>query len=335
MRKVLTLCAVLVGLLANAQTPKSIFDCIYSSTGIPVIKIEANWSKVINQKMTEEYQPAKIELSCGDQSVSYDVRVRARGNMRKQVCFFPPIKIDFKKGDLEKAKMDTSIDKVKVVFQCKEGNANNELLMREKLAYEVYEVVNPKYHILHKQVKIQCIQEGKVKYDLNALIIEDESKIVERLGVKVIETGRLMTSALDKDNYQKMVFFQYLIGNTDWSIPNKHNVEMIKVPNIAKVVPVAYDFDYAALVGAPYAVPHESLPIKSIDERYFMGHGVTEADAVTIAKYFTEIKGGIYKKVDECEGLDDKAKARIKKFFDQAYEEFENEKIAKKNFARE
>ncbi|MBP6794008.1 MAG: hypothetical protein KA143_03090 [Saprospiraceae bacterium] len=335
MRKIILMLLVLLTLQVTSQTPKSIFDCIYSASGIPTIKLEANWNKVINQKMSEDYFPAKIEMPCGDKTISYDVRIRARGNMRKQVCYFPPIKIDFKNGDLEKAKLDTAIDKLKVVFQCKEGNVNNELLMREKLGYEIYKVINPDYFILHKQVKFECIQEGKLKYTLNALIIEDEGEIADRVKAKIIESGRVMTSALDKDTYMRMVFFQYLIGNTDWSIPNKHNIEMIKVPAVAKVIPIAYDFDYAALVGAPYAIPHESLPIKSIEERYFMGHGVTESDALSTAKYFVEKKEAIYKTVDDCDGLEAKAKSSIKRFFDGAYSMFENEKLTKKSFVQE
>lgn len=335
MRKIILLFLVLITLQVTSQTPNSIFDCIYDSPGIPTIKMEASWNKVINQKMTEDYFPAKIDMPCGDKTISYDVRIRARGNMRKQVCYFPPIKVDFKKGDIEKAKLDTAIDKLKVVFQCKEGNANNELLMREKLGYEIYKVINPNYYILHKQVKFECMQEGKLKYTLNALIIEDEGEIADRVNAKIIETGKVMTGALDKETYMRMVFFQYLIGNTDWSIPNKHNVEMIKVPNVAKVIPIAYDFDYAALVGAPYAVPHESLPIKSIEERYYMGHGVTDADAISTAKFFVEKKEAIYKTVDDCEGLDAKAKSSIKRFFDGAYTLFENEKLTKKNFVQD
>ena len=45
--------------------------------------------------------------------------------------------------------------------------------MREKLAYELYKIINPEYYVFQKQVKIECIDEGKVKYTLDALIVED------------------------------------------------------------------------------------------------------------------------------------------------------------------
>ena len=45
-----------------------------------------------------------------------------------------------------------------------------------------------------------------------------------------------MVGSLDKDTYQRMAVFQYMIGNTGSFIPNKHNIEMIKVPNVTKVI---------------------------------------------------------------------------------------------------
>ena len=66
-----------------------------------------------------------------------------------------------------------------------------------------------------------------------------------------------------------------------------------------------------------------------------MGHGVTESDALSTAKYFVEKKEAIYKTVDDCDGLEAKAKSSIKRFFDGAYSMFENEKLTKKSFVQE
>lgn len=322
-------------LCVTAQSKTSLFDCIYGTTGTPIIRLETNWNKLINNKMEEEYVPGKIEFQCKGKPLDFEIKVRARGNMRKQVCFFPPVKVDFKSKDLFNQKIDSAIDKIKVVFQCRTGDQNSEFLIREKLCYELYKVINPDFYVLHKQVKFECMEEGstgKVKYTLDGLIVEDESELADRMTAKVIETGKVMPAALDKDIYLRMTFFQYMIGNTDWSIPNKHNVEMIKVPGTAKVVPIAYDFDYSGLVGAPYAVPHESLPIKSIFERYYMAHGVVSEDAKKTAQYFLEKKDALIKVVDDCEGLSDKSKANIKKFLAPFFETIASEKQVIRTF---
>ncbi len=40
-------------------------------------------------------------------------------------------------------------------------------------------------------------------------------------------------------------FFQYMIGNTDWSIPNQHNVKMLQG---ASTRPIAIPYDLTGLV---------------------------------------------------------------------------------------
>ena len=63
----------------------------------------------------------------------------------------------------------------------------------------------------------------------------------------------------------RMAIFNYMIGNTDWSVPNQHNCKVLSDPNSARqnlglIVP--YDFDYCGIVNAPYAIPHEDFGIK-------------------------------------------------------------------------
>jgi hypothetical protein len=320
----------------SGQHVKSVFDYINETEGVPVIKIETTWSKLINQKLDEAYIPAKVEVpGPGGKTLSFDAKVRARGMMRKQVCFFPPIKIDFKKGDLLKNGVDTATDKVKVVFQCRTGAVNAEYLVKEKLCYDLYKIINPDVNVRVKQVKYDCIENGKTKYSLDGLVVEDEVVLAERYNGKVIDIGKVGVGSLDKDIYQRMTVFQYMIANTDWSIPNKHNTEMIKVPNIPKVVPIAYDFDYAGLVGTPYAVPYETLPITSVFERYYMGHGITEADALALGKYFMDKKPALLKAVADVEGLDEKGKAAVNKFLAPFFDIVASEKQIKRTFVRE
>ena len=54
---------------------------------------------------------------------------------------------------------------------------------------------------------------------------------------------------MDRELFLKMEFFQYMIANTDWSLSNKHNLELVKVPARDKVIALPYDFDYSGFVG--------------------------------------------------------------------------------------
>ena len=64
--------------------------------------------------------------------------------------------------------------------------------------------------------------------------------------------------------------FLYLIGNTDWTSDEQHNVKMMLLPSKAKV-PVPYDYDMSGLVNASYSVVNPLIPIENVRERHFRG----------------------------------------------------------------
>lgn len=78
---------------------------------------------------------------------------------------------------------------------------------------------------------------------------------------------------MEADIMIRIAVFNYMIGNTDWSVPTQHNIKVIKPREMMtnKGIPVAYDFDYAGLVNPPYAVPAKELPITEVKERYYLG----------------------------------------------------------------
>jgi hypothetical protein len=70
--------------------------------------------------------------------------------------------------------------------------------------------------------------------------------------------------------------FQYMIGNSDFSITGQHNVKVLSLASNAAqgYTPVPYDFDYVGLVNATYAVPSiqgQNLGIDHVRERYYIG----------------------------------------------------------------
>jgi hypothetical protein len=73
-----------------------------------------------------------------------------------------------------------------------------------------------------------------------------------------------------------MYVFQYLIGNTDWSlVPSDeeqaccHNGTLIEKDETILYVP--FDFDLSGFVDAPYAKPAPDLRLKSVRQRRYRG----------------------------------------------------------------
>ena len=73
------------------------------------------------------------------------------------------------------------------------------------------------------------------------------------------------------DDYLKMAVFEYMIGNTDWSVQYYQNVKLIASDSLSIPSTVPYDFDHAGIVDAPYAKPAEALQLSSTQERRYRG----------------------------------------------------------------
>ena len=68
-----------------------------------------------------------------------------------------------------------------------------------------------------------------------------------------------------------LALFQFMIGNTDWSIARERNTMLLRTAD-GRQVPVPYDLDMSGLVNADYAGPAPALPIDDVRERYFLGY---------------------------------------------------------------
>ena len=309
---------ILPGIKSKKRT--SLFDHIYNLEGVPKLRIGTDFKKVRKHRMKERYQEGELIVAdqFGKNSIKLKGRVRARGNIRKQVCNIPPVKFDLKKSGL-KANGFMKIDKLKFVFPCRGGKSAQEFLYKEYFLYDLYTFID-KNCIRTKLVDINICEDGKDKYQMIGFVIEDEEEYERRNEAKVIIKGKVGASHLDRELFLKMEFFQYMIANTDWSLSNKHNLELVKVPSRDKIIALPYDFDYSGFVGQSYAVPHTSLPIEDVNERYFFSYKISEEEFYSTVEYYLSIEEDIYRICDEATYMGKKTikqnKAYLKDFFD-------------------
>lgn len=309
----------------------NIFEYLYNMPGKPKLVMNADFKSLIKNKMEEEKVKGTMTIIVeGADPIELNMSVRARGNMRKRQCYYPPLKADFNKGQLRDLGL-TDFDKLKFVLQCRDHNTGYQYLIKERLIYDLYDVIDDN-GVRTKLVQVDLYKNGELDAELEGFIIEDEEQFGKRIGGKIIESGNVRSASIDRGHYLKMAFFQYMIGNTDWAIPNKHNVEIVGLPQFNRVVAIPYDFDYAGFVGTNYAVPHESLPIEKVSEFHFMGFYVTEAEALASAKYFLEIKDEFYKVIEECSYCDDKVKNDSADFISKFFKLLESDKRVKRAF---
>jgi hypothetical protein len=131
-----------------------------------------------------------------------------------------------------------------------------------------------------------------------------------------------------------MSVFQYLIGNTDWSVWALHNVVLLREDNTALPVVVPYDFDWCGLVGAPYAKPAEHLPIASVTERLYRGYCRPDADLQPVLEEFRLRRDEIYQTCRDVPFLKEKELGQVIKYIDQFYKVLDNPRAIELEFHR-
>jgi len=157
--------------------------------------------------------------------------------------------------------------------------------------------------------------------------------MAERLNAMPIDNKNVRDQLTDTPTLVNGYLFQYLIGNTDWSIPGRHNIQMIKSkdPTVFTPYVIPYDFDYAGIVNASYAIPDENLGIESVRERVYRGVCMPDSEIYNAVKHLIENKERIYALYQSSDLLDKNNNRRTLQYIDEFFTTIENEKSLKRN----
>ena len=102
------------------------------------------------------------------------------------------------------------------------------------------------------------------EYTQYAFFIEDIDDLAARKGYKEESKKMYLTEQTDRQTMTLVGMFEYMIGNTDWSVPNFHNIKLLKPANDSFATPlvVPYDFDFAGLVDVLMQCRTKVCPLK-------------------------------------------------------------------------
>lgn len=202
-----------------------------------------------------------------------EVAIRARGNFRRNNCYFTPLKIKIAKS-ISKGTLFEGNKKLKLVMPCLDCKNGNDDVVKEYMAYKMYEVISP-YHFKTRLVKIDFTEiKGKktTRKILFGILIEDLKKVADRYNGQVLKR---LTHPLAQDatNSVRNTFFQFMIANTDFSTVYQHNQKLLFVDK--KAIPVPYDFDFSGFVDTDYAfvsyAKRDKLGITKVTQRRYRG----------------------------------------------------------------
>lgn len=278
------------------------------------------------------YTPYVMHYKNGDQWDSIKIEVRARGNFRRKECYFPPLRVKMKKNDAKGTVFEGSRS-LKLVLPCKQVK-DNSLIMKEYMCYQMYEPISQyTFNTRLVNVVFTDLNSKKVK-DVNFMgfFIEDDDVVAKRNKGKVVENLNLHPKALQDSNSIRHDMFQYMVANTDWSTTFMHNAKVIQLDESGKYIPLAYDFDMAGFVNAPYAFPNETLGIANVRERLYRGFCRSPEVMQAIRKEYIDKESAINAIVDSYEGsFEPKELTSIKKYMADFFDTFKNDARFKAN----
>jgi hypothetical protein len=262
--------ALLIGL--SFRTSAFQKDILFSSE-IPLdLEIVTNFKLIKGSKSDTVFFPTFIKFKNEEgKQDSVPVNLRGRGNSRRAQCFFTPLWLKIPKGASKNTPFEGNRS-LKLVLPCQEGESFNHLIVKEYMAYKLYEQVSPYFfqtRLFNLTLTDRQNKKGKT-YALTAFVLEDVDNVAENYEAKTKDSGLILPQLINDTLALKQDFFAFMIGNTDWSNTTQHNVKML-IKGDGKFIPVAYDFDYSGFVNAPYAIPYDYLPIKKVTERFYRG----------------------------------------------------------------
>jgi hypothetical protein len=128
-----------------------------------------------------------------------------------------------------------------------------------------------------------------------------------------------------------MMMFEYLIGNTDFSIFALHNMRLVQRPD-RSIHPIPYDFDFSGLVHPPYAVPDRALNIGSVRDRVYRGPCRRPEAIDPYVANFVAKRDLLRALPDAVPGLDKSSREDVKSYFDSFYSSIKTTKDVRRLF---
>ncbi len=314
--------------VVKVEAQSKLFDS-HEPIEIELITNLKNLFRDVNPK-TAHYHESILFYFYSDTSYSIPVKLKTRGIFRrdKTNCNLPPLSL--KPINANDEIFNTS-RKIKLVNPCFNNKRYEQYLFKEYLAYRIFNILTEYSFRVRLARVIYIDNSGKFKnFITHSFFIEPIGYLEQRLNVKEIKTQGIIQNATYRMLLDRMAFSQFMIGNTDWSVPKLHNIKLVYSDSLYSLIPIPYDFDFCGLVDPPYTKPPDIIPINHVTERYYRGNCRSADEFKTTIDFFLSKKEDIYNLIYSDTLLNKKNKLSVIKYIDNFYNIITNERLVKK-----
>ncbi len=299
---------------------------------LPQLNLSMNVEAVYGDRKLQAYHwgEANIQLN-EEESILEEIQVRTRGKYRSRNCENPPLKIKFSNKKL-KARNFKKLNEFKVVYPCEAKSIYQTYVFKEYLVYKLSNVLTENgLRVQLVDLVIQDSTQVEKSRRFKAFLIEDREELISRIDAQMSDMKCMRPNHLDPHDYTLFQVFQFFIGNTDWLLPTCQNAEVVSMKN-GRMLPIPYDFDFSGLVSTEYATVNPGFGIRSVKDRYFLGHQKSMEELDPILALFQQKKTALLQVIEDFEYLPKGEKKVMTRYLESFYKILEKPKKVKKIF---
>jgi len=303
--------------------------------------LEVSLSGPLSSLFEEKNDRRELPFVLRANGVEHSIKVRVRGKSRRRVCSFPPLRFNFSVDDTAQSIFEGE-NKLKLVTHCREKKSAQLDTLQEYAAYRIFNLIsNVSYkvrllHITYTDTDGRFMDD---KLDRYGFLIESESELADRVGGQPVHVTGVSLRALDSQQAAAVFVFQYLIGNTDWSLVTAdeddtccHNGDLFDVESARYYVP--YDFDLSGLVNARYARPDASLRISRVTQRKYRGYCISANAVMGALSVIKSRRVDILDSINQLPGVSEREIEATTKYLERFFVQASDEDKIVKSFVR-
>jgi hypothetical protein len=293
--------------------------------------------KAINKDRSIEGKkdfPAELTVAAADgRTETLHVKLQTRGHFRLRAtsCSFVPLRVLFANEEVNGTIFDGQ-KALKLITHCQTDREYEQYILRESLVYRALNLLTPRSFRarLTKATYVQS-SDGKTVITRLGLILEDDDDVARRMEGRVMELPRALFKDVDPEMLTLAMLFEYMIGNTDFSMYALHNIRLVRTPsNVVYTVP--YDFDLSGLVDTKYAIPDRALGIRTVRDRRYRGPCRTSAELEPVLERFRAHRSDILALYDAVPDLDPAYRREAKDYLEAFFRTIDRQGDVKRTF---
>ena len=288
-------------------------------------------------------RPATLTLQSPSQE-THAVRISPRGitRLKRDVCQFAPMRVEFAQPPAA-GSLFQGQQRLKLVTHCRSSESFQQHLLLEYAAYRLYNRLTPASFRVRLATIDYVDDRGRPVASRLGFFIEDIGHVAARNGTQPAVVGRTVsTGSLAPADATRVALFQYMIGNLDWATragpPGDsccHNSRLIgPVASAGGLVPVPYDFDFSGFVDAPYAVPPETVPVRSVRTRRYRGYCVHNAQLPALAAEFRSKRAELLGTMSQIPHMEERTRSRAAAYLEGFFADIADEQSVARKLLR-